>query len=131
MRAIALTAVCLLSVSPATSAFASSFASEVVSYTAGTNATPGYDDPNTALGSPRRVNGSPPFESGLTPFNAAYEASDVVSVGTGGSLVVRFDHQVMNDAANPYGIDLLVFGNTFLAIDPSGRAGSSTSAEPG
>jgi hypothetical protein len=126
MRAIALTALCLLSASPVSRAFASSFATEVVSYTAGANATPGYLDPNTALGSPRRVNGEPPFESGLTPFNAPYEATDVVSIGTGGSLVVRFDHPVADDASNRFGVDLLVFGNTFYAVD-----GSGTSAEPG
>jgi hypothetical protein len=117
MRAIALTVVCLLCVSSGTPAFASSFASQVVSYTAGTNATPGYTDPNVALGSPGRSTGSGPFDGDVTPFNAPYAASDVVSIGAGGSLTVRFDHPVADDATNPYGIDLLVFGNAFLGID--------------
>ena len=38
----------------------------------------------------------------------------LVSIGTGGELTVRFDHRVMNDPLNPFGIDLLVFGNSFL-----------------
>lgn len=99
------------------SAFAASFASQVVSYTPGSNTAAGYGDPNTALGSPGRTTGSGAFDGDVTPFNAPYAASDVVSIGAGGSLVVRFDHPVTDDAANPYGIDLLVFGNSFLGID--------------
>ena len=110
MRVIALTVVCLLS---ASSALASSFASEVVSYSAGTNASAGYTDPSVALGSPGRATGTGAFDGALTPFNAPYQASDVVSIGAGGSLVVRFDHPVTDDASNPYGVDLLVFGNAF------------------
>lgn len=132
MRAIALTVVCLLSVSSATRVFAASFASEVVSYTAGTNASAGYTDPSRALGSPGRSVGSPPYDGDITPFSAPYEASDVVSIGAGGELVVRFDHPVMDDASNPYGADLLVFGNAFLGIDfGSGLADGSVFGEPG
>ncbi len=117
MRAIALTFVCLLSISSATRVFAAPFASEVVSYTAGSNVTAGYTDPSAALGSPLRDTGSGPFDGDLTPFNAPYTPDQVVAIGAGGSLVVRFDHQVTDDAANPYGIDLLVFGNAFLGLD--------------
>ena len=132
MRAIALSAVCLLSASFATRSFASSFATEVVSYTAGTNATAGYTDPNVALGSPGRSTGSGPFDGDITPFNAAYAASDVVSIGAGGSLVVRFDHPILDDAANPYGVDLLVFGNAFLGIDfDTGLGDGNVFGEPG
>jgi hypothetical protein len=96
---------------------ASSFASEVVSYQAGTNAPGGYTDPASALGAPARSTGSGPFDGDVTPFNTPYRAQDVVSIGAGGSLVVRFDHPVADDASNPFGIDLLVFGNAFLGID--------------
>ncbi|HKC51298.1 MAG TPA: hypothetical protein VKF60_10940 [Myxococcota bacterium] len=131
MRAIALTALCLLSFSSASRVFAASFASEVVSYTAGANATAGYTNPGVALGSPGRATGSGPFDGDVTPFNAPYASSDVVSIGAGGSLVVRFDHQVSDDAANPYGIDLLVFGNAFLGIDfGTGLANGVVFGEP-
>ena len=113
-------------------AAASSFATEVVSYTAGSNASAGYTDPDRALGSPLRNTGSGPFDGDLTPFNAPYQASDVVSIGAGGSLTVKFDHQVADDASNPYGIDLLVFGNAFLGIDfDSGLALDQVFGEPG
>ena len=129
MRAIALTAVVLSCL--AGRAFASSFATEVVSYTAGSNVSAGYTDPSVALGSPGRATGSGPFDGSLTPFNAPYQASDVVSIGAGGELTVRFDHPVADDAANPYGIDLLVFGNAFLGIDfNSGLADGTVFAEP-
>jgi len=133
MRVLALTVLCLSCVLWSSPASASSFASQVVSYTPGSNAQPGYDDPNTALGSPRRSTGSGPFDGDITPFNAPYAASDVVSIGAGGSLVVRFDHPVVDAASNPYGVDLLVFGNAFLGLDfGTGLAdGSLIFTEPG
>jgi hypothetical protein len=117
MRAIALTVVCLSSALLSAPASASPFATEVVSYSAGSNAQPGYLDPGVSLGSPGRSTGTQSFDGDVTPFNAPYAASDVVSIGAGGSLVVRFDHPVADDASNPYGIDLLVFGNAFLGLD--------------
>ncbi|MGH7290573.1 MAG: hypothetical protein ACREJT_05145, partial [Myxococcota bacterium] len=96
---------------------AASFATQVVSYTAGSNATPGYVDPTSSLGSPARATGSGAFDGDITPFNAPYTADQVVSIGAGGELVVRFDHQVLDDAANLYGIDLLIYGNAFLGMD--------------
>ena len=129
MRAIALTVVVLSSLAP--SALASSFATEVVSYTAGSNVTAGYTDPNAALGSPARTTGSGPFDGSLTPFNAPYQSSDIVSIGAGGQLTVRFDHPVADDSANPYGIDLIVYGNAFLGIDfNTGLADGTIFAEP-
>jgi PEP-CTERM motif-containing protein len=132
MRAIALIAVCLLSLCPRLVS-ASPFASEVVSYTPGTNVQVGYTDPNQALGSPSRTTGTGAFDGDVTPFNAPYQASDLVSIGAGGSLTVRFDHPVYDDVSNPYGIDLLVFGNAFLGLDfGTGKAdGTLVFAEPG
>ena len=107
------------------------FASEVVSYTAGSNVPVGYDDPSSSLGAPARSTGTGPFDGDVGPFNAPYTADQVVSIGAGGSLVVRFDHPVADDSANPYGIDLLVFGNAFLGVDfDSGLADGTIFAEP-
>ena len=131
MRAIALTVVCVLSV-PSAAAFASSFATEVVSYTPGTNVPAGYDDPNAALGSPGRITGTGPYDGDVTPFNAPYLSSDVVTVGAGGELTLSFDHPVVANPAHPYGIDVLVFGNAFLGIDfDTGLADGTIFAEPG
>jgi hypothetical protein len=126
-RALAISGAIFLT-SPARAA---SFATEVVSYLAGTNIPAGYDDPLAALGSPERWTGSGPFDGDVTPFNAPYSSDHVVSIGAGGSLVLRFDHAVLDDPSNPYGIDLLVYGNAFLGIDfDTGLADGNLFAEP-
>jgi hypothetical protein len=61
----------------------------------------------------------------VTPFNPAWGADEIVSVGIGGWLTVRFDRPVRDSAHNPFGLDLLVFGNAGLIdVDwPKGIAG--------
>lgn len=101
-----------------------SFASGMVSYLPGSGIDPAYTDPLTALGEPARMSGfSVGFPGVVSPFAAPWEPTDLVSIGRGGSLVVRFDHPVVDDPGNPYGIDLLVFGNSFYE-NQGGIAGS-------
>jgi hypothetical protein len=132
MRFVAPALCCaVLSLGLAGSSAAVPFATEVVSYAAGANVPPGYDDPSAALGSPVRSTGTGPFDGDIGPFNAPYTADQVVSIGAGGSLVVRFDHRVADDATNAYGIDLLVFGNAFLGLDfETGLANGTIFDEP-
>lgn len=101
------------------------WADEVVSFGAGVDGLPGYDQTSTALGSPERFTGEGAYPGAVTPFNPAWGADEIVSVGIGGQLTVRFDAPVRDSAQNPFGIDLLVFGNAGL-IDtdwPNGIAG--------
>lgn len=100
---------------PIGSALADSpFATTVRSYSAGVGAGP-FTDPAVALGSPTRYTGvAGGYPGSVTPFNPSWDPGECVSLGLGGSLVVSFDHPVTNDAANPFGIDLLVFGNSFF-----------------
>jgi len=95
---------------------ASSFATQVVSYTPGTNVPAGYDNPLSSLGPPARSTGNGPFDGDVTVFNAPYTADQVVGIGAGGELVVRFDQIVTDDPGNLYGIDLLIYGNAFLGL---------------
>jgi len=43
----------------------------------------------------------------------------LLTVGSGSEVVARFDKPVTNNRANPYGVDLLVFGNTFYTTGGS------------
>jgi hypothetical protein len=112
MRVLGLLLLCVL----AQPVFAASFATQVVSYTAGTNVPAGYDDPLSSLGAPARSTGSGPFDGDITPFNAPYTSDQLVGIGAGGELVLRFDHQVTDDPTNLHGIDLLIYGNAFLGL---------------
>jgi hypothetical protein len=94
------------------------WADSVVSYVQGTNADSDHNVAANALGSPERVTGedSPfgSFPGSVTPFAAAFGFDEFVSIGAGGSLTVSFAQPVTNDPLNPFGVDLLVFGNSFF-----------------
>ncbi len=94
------------------SVHAGPYAVEVVAYDPGTNPAPGYTDPSAALGPPERTTGEgTPWPGDVTMFNPAWGTDEIVSIGEGGRLVLRFDHPVRDDPANPFGLDLIVFGN--------------------
>ncbi len=103
----------------------SPFASSVVLYEPGVGVLAGYDDPAVALGSPARFIDDPLFPGAVTPFSTPYLPAQICGVGEGGRLVVEFESPVRDDPANPFGIDLLVFGNSFFidAAWPSGTVG--------
>lgn len=96
----------------------SPFADEVISFESGSNAVPGYDLPAAALGSPTRTTGGDFLPEAVTPFQPAWLPEEIVSLGIGGSITLAFDHEVRDDPGNPFGIDLLVFGNVFCT-DPA------------
>lgn len=92
----------------------SPYATRVVEYVPGSG-TAGNTNAQAALGSPTRYTGVQfGFPGTVNPFNPSFDPDETVTVGRGGSLVLEFDHRVENDAANPYGLDLLVFGNSFF-----------------
>ena len=108
---------------PPSGAWAESpYAAAVVSYVPGLGAAAGYTNPLVALGSPERFTGDGFLPEAVTPFQPPFLSTEIVSIGMGGSLVLTFDHDVSDDPRNPFGIDLLVFGNAFCsdAAAPSG-----------
>jgi hypothetical protein len=92
----------------------SPYATNVVSFTQGTGAVAGFNNPLVALGAPERFTGEGLFPQAVTPFQPAYRPNEVVSLGVGGSLVLAFDRDVIDDPRNPFGVDLIVFGNSFF-----------------
>jgi len=112
----------------------SNYATEVVSYQAGSNAASGYTDPSAALGEPsRQTAGWPTGNTDVTMFNAPWQPDQLVSIGAGGHLIVKFDHPVVDNPPDVnWGIDLLIFGNAFFTDSnyPNGVAGGIY-AEPG
>lgn len=97
------------------------WADMVVSYNPGTGAPAAYTDPAAALGKPTLfTDPTGPFGGVVTPFNSSFGVGETVSLGAGGSLVVKFDEPVTDDPRNPFGIDLIIFGNAFLIADFSG-----------
>lgn len=78
--------------------------------------------------------------STINPAYPAWSGGRLLTLKSG-SVVIRFDHKVRDDPANPFGIDLLVFGNAFavrsnlenvtLTTDPKNvRFNGAGAAEP-
>ncbi|MBI3849452.1 MAG: hypothetical protein HY298_04045 [Verrucomicrobia bacterium] len=85
------------------------FASSMIDYNSGTGFAAGYTNTSAALGAPASG-------SSVTPFGPPFAKSQLVSIGTNGSLTLRFDSPIINNPSNPFGLDFLIFGNTFFAI---------------
>lgn len=110
----------------------SPYATELIAQDGAYGSVSFYNDPNAVLGEPTRIAGDP--AAGNSPYhislvqaaqNRDVAGNNVVTTlsrksdGAGGftygSITVKFDHQVLDDPANPYGIDLNIFGNSFYA----------------
>lgn len=120
LRRVALATTTAAALAAASAVYAADpWADQVMSYSAGSNPEFGYEKYASALGSPTRISGvSQGFPAPVTPFAAAWVNDEVVSVGAGGHLTVRFDEPIRDLATNPYGVDLLIFGNAFFADLP-------------
>ncbi len=91
----------------------SPFATQVIDYDPApgqhvTNAA--FDDAGLALG--------PPIGGGTA---AAGNTSLVTLGGFGGFIILGFDHTILDDAANPWGMDAIVFGNSFWVAGDNNR----------
>ena len=90
-------------------------ATVVVEHVPGEGVGPGYGNPQTTLGPPTRMSGLPGItDSAVTPFQPAYMTSELLTIGRGGRLVVAFEEPILDDPDNPFGVDLLIFGNAFF-----------------
>jgi hypothetical protein len=70
-----------------------------------------FNDPGKALGRPYGGGFEEPGNSSLVTLG-----------GFGGSITLAFDHTVMDDPANPFGVDAIVYGNAlWVSSDPNRR----------
>jgi len=92
---------------------AANFAASVVEYRPGAGFVPGYANTAAVLGEPARIN---PFEDATEPFNPPYGRDQLLSLGAGGSLTVKFAAPVLNHPHNRFGIDFIIFGNSGFII---------------
>lgn len=115
-------------VAPALDYDPNDFAIEIIEYVegigVGTDWISGqlFNDPNAALGRPTLettgdgwfvpVNESVP----VVPVYPPFRAFELVTIGNGGQLTVKFNHPVANDENNPYGIDFIIYGNAYQII---------------
>jgi len=97
---------------------ASDYAVEVVEYDA--SASGAWSDPQTVLGRPA-VDTEGDFsmwedEVAVVPVFGPWKPREIYRIGENTSLVVRFDHPVVDDPLNPCGVDFIIFGNAILKI---------------
>ena len=95
------------------------FADSVAAYTPGSGVSASYTNASRALGAPTTFIGY----QNSDPFNAPYSSSHLVSVGAGGSLTLQFSTPIVNDSANPFGLDFIIFGNSGFIITNGNYSG--------
>lgn len=95
---------------------ANDFGWSIVSYVPGSGVG-FYSFPQSAIGRPS-IDTS--FNGDLRPVLPVFPAfglDQLVTIGTGGHIIIEFNHNVGDDENNPYGYDFIVFGNSLIVID--------------
>jgi len=98
----------------------SRFASSVVAYERGAGFSPNFTNANAALEAPA-------VGSGITPFSPPFSANQIVSIGAGGWLTLQLGTPILNQPSDPFGIDFLIFGNSFFVVTNGTGASAQTS----
>jgi len=96
-----------------TSNAATNYAARVISYDPGVGFAAGYTNSEAVLGEPSRVN---PFSEATDPFNPPYGKDQVLSIGEGGSLTIKFDRPIFNTPRKPGRLDFIIYGNSGFII---------------
>ncbi|MSU32226.1 MAG: hypothetical protein EXS25_06145 [Pedosphaera sp.] len=94
------------------------YATSVVDYSSGSGFSPKYTNAASALGQPSRVTEGL-FGCPVNPFAPPYTPDQLVSLGAGGSLTIRFSPPILNSDNNPFGLDFSVFGSAGFMVTNS------------
>ena len=104
------------------------FAAEVIEYIQGSGVGSDpvsgdpYNNPQTVLGRPTLETTGDGWDIPETvsmpvvPVYPPFRAFEIVTIGNGGKLVLKFNHPVSDDKNNLYGIDFIIYGNARQAI---------------
>ena len=100
---------------------ATQFAVEVVSYEPGTgfatdwNTGVGFTNRDAIIGAPTRATpgkwGGP-----ITPFSPPYLSDQILSIGRGGEVTLKFAKPIRDEPFNPFGLDFIVFGGAGFMV---------------
>ena len=100
---------------------ATQFAAEVVSYKSGVgfatdwSTGAGYTNKDAIVGPPARETpgkwGGP-----ITPFSPPYLLAQILSIGEGGEVTLKFGKPIRDESLTPFGLDFLVFGGAGFTI---------------
>ena len=100
---------------------ATQFAVEVVSYEPGSgfatdwNSGVGFTNRDAIIGAPAR---STPGKWGgpITPFSPPYLSDQILSIGRGGEVTLKFAKPIRDEPFNPFGLDFIVFGGAGFVV---------------
>jgi hypothetical protein len=109
-------------------AHGSPFAASVVSYNPGVGYAAGYTNTNVVVGQPSTGTAKHPLN--VTPFDPPSSTNQILALGAGGSLTVSFDPPIVSGVpGNPYGLDFLIFGDSFFVETNGGVATGAVSTD--
>tara|TARA_B110000467_G_scaffold164686_1_gene195045 strand:- start:1939 stop:3603 length:1665 start_codon:yes stop_codon:yes gene_type:complete len=105
----------------ASETWATQFAAEVVSYKSGVgfatdwSTGAGYTNKDAIVGPPAREMPGKRVDL-ITPFSPPYLLGQILSIGEGGEVTVKFAKPIRDESINPFGLDFLVFGGAGFTI---------------
>jgi hypothetical protein len=91
------------------------FADAVVAYVPGVGFSAGFTNAAAALGEPSRVTPGP-WGGAVDPFSPPWQDTQLISIGSGGSLTLYLNFPLQNDPSHPFGCDFILFGNAGFGI---------------
>jgi hypothetical protein len=108
---------------------ANDFAAQIISTNNIDSGAP-YNNPTAILGAPA-LQFYDPIDGGVTDrvsiidpvFNTSPAGSNLITViQSGGEITAEMGHKIYADASHPYGVDLIIYGNTFFSAGAASDA---------
>ena len=95
-------------------------ADAVLSYNSGTGIVAGYTNTSSALGPPA-------LGSGVNPMDPPFSKTQLVAIGAGGEMTLQMSTPILNNPADAYGLDFIIFANSFFVANGGSGLNETTS----